>query len=126
MVQSAREFYKKLTLVLKSIGFKENKSDPCLLSKWHEDGVKLIGNYVDDCLILGTEDRIAKLIVDLKKNGYNLKDENSLKDYLSCHVIETKNLNQITILQLHLINNLLDKFGNEVLGKRICRTPVTP
>jgi hypothetical protein len=41
-------------------------------------------------------------------------------------VIETKNLNQITILRPHLINNLLDKFGNEVVGKRICRTPGTP
>ena len=55
-----------------------------------------------------------------------MKVENSLKDYLSCHVIETKNLNQITILQPHLINNLMDKFGDEVLGKRICRTPGTP
>jgi Reverse transcriptase (RNA-dependent DNA polymerase) len=33
LVQSAREFYKKLILVLKSIGFKGKKSDPCLLSK---------------------------------------------------------------------------------------------
>ena len=33
LVQSAREFYKKLISVLKSLGFKENKSDPCLLSK---------------------------------------------------------------------------------------------
>ena len=33
LVQSAREFYKILISVLKSIGFKENKSDPCLLSK---------------------------------------------------------------------------------------------
>jgi hypothetical protein len=41
-------------------------------------------------------------------------------------VIKTKNLSQITILQPHLINNLLDKFGNDVLGKRICRTPGTP
>ena len=126
LVQSAREFYKKLILVLKSIGFKENKSDPCLLSKWHKDGVMLIGIYVDDCLVIGTEDCIAKLIIDLKKNGFNLKVENSLKDYLSCRIIETKNLNQITILQPHLINNLLDKFGNEVLGKRICRTSGTP
>jgi Reverse transcriptase (RNA-dependent DNA polymerase) len=33
LVQSAREFFKKLIPVLKSIGFKENKSDPCLFSK---------------------------------------------------------------------------------------------
>jgi hypothetical protein len=75
---------------------------------------------------IGTEERIAKLIDDVKKNGFNLKVENCLKDYLSRRMIETKNLNQITILQPHLINNLLNKFGNEVLGKRICRAPGTP
>jgi hypothetical protein len=80
----------------------------------------LIGIYVDDCLVRGTEERMAKLIVYLKKNGFNLKVENSHKDYLSSQVIKTKNLNQITTLQPHLISNLLDKFGDEVLGKRIC------
>jgi hypothetical protein len=57
-----------------------------------------IGIYVDDCLVIGAEERIAKLIFDLKKHGFNLNVENSLKDYLSCRVIETKNLTQITIL----------------------------
>jgi Reverse transcriptase (RNA-dependent DNA polymerase) len=33
LVQSAREFYNKLLSTLKSMGFTENKSDPCLLSK---------------------------------------------------------------------------------------------
>jgi Reverse transcriptase (RNA-dependent DNA polymerase) len=33
LVQSAREFYKKLFAVLKLIGFTESKSDPYLLSK---------------------------------------------------------------------------------------------
>jgi hypothetical protein len=59
--------------------------------KWHEDGVMLIGIYVDDCLVIGTEERIAKLIVDLRKDGFNLKVENSLTDYLRCCLIKTKN-----------------------------------
>jgi hypothetical protein len=33
LVQSAREFYNKLLSTLKSMGFTENKSDPCLLSR---------------------------------------------------------------------------------------------
>jgi hypothetical protein len=37
-----------------------------------------IGIYVDDCLVIGAEERIAKLIFDLKKHGFNLKVENSL------------------------------------------------
>jgi hypothetical protein len=31
LVQSVRKFYTKLIEVFKSVGFSENKSDPCLL-----------------------------------------------------------------------------------------------
>jgi hypothetical protein len=39
---------------------------------------------LDDCLVMGNEGRTPKLIVDGNKNGFNLKHENSLKEYLSC------------------------------------------
>jgi hypothetical protein len=45
LVQSAREFYENLMSTLKLIVFKGNKSDPCLLSKWTQDGVIMIGIY---------------------------------------------------------------------------------
>jgi hypothetical protein len=83
LVQSAREFYKMLMSTLKFIGFKGNKSDPCLLSKWIQDGVIMIGIYVDDCLVIGKRNRIDELIVEFKTSGFNLKVENNLTDYLS-------------------------------------------
>jgi hypothetical protein len=58
LVQSAREFYKKLMATLKSFGFKGNKSDTCLLSKWTQDGIIMIGIYVDACLVIGKRDKI--------------------------------------------------------------------
>jgi hypothetical protein len=58
LVQSAREFCKKLFLVIKSIGFMENKSDPCLLSNWNGKEVILIGIYVDECLVIGEKECI--------------------------------------------------------------------
>jgi Reverse transcriptase (RNA-dependent DNA polymerase) len=90
LVQIARGFYKKLMSVLKLIGFKENKSDPCLLSKWSQNNILIIRIYVDDCLVIGKEPQINQLIVELKENGFNLKIENNLKDYLGCCVIEDK------------------------------------
>ena len=110
LVQSAREFYKKLIEVLKSVGFVENKSDPCLLSKWEDGEVILIGIYVDDCLVVGKENKISKLITDLRNGGFNLKVTQNLTDYLSCQVLENQSHNEILILQPHLINNLRDKF----------------
>jgi hypothetical protein len=126
LVQSAREFYNKLLSTLKSMGFTENKSDPCLLSRWINGKVIMIGIYVDDCLVVGKEEQIQEVIQGLKASGFNLKVESSLKDYLSCRVIEDLESKSILILQPHLINNLEAKFGQEVFSKRVYKTPGTP
>jgi hypothetical protein len=84
LAQSTREFYNKLMSNLKLIGFKGNKFDPCLLSKWTQDGLIMIGIYVDDCLVIGKRNRIDDLIVELKTRGFNLKVDNKLIDDLSC------------------------------------------
>jgi hypothetical protein len=63
LIHSAREFYKKLMDTLKFLGFKGNKSDSCLLPKWTQDGVIMIGIYVDDCLVIGKHNRMDELIV---------------------------------------------------------------
>jgi Reverse transcriptase (RNA-dependent DNA polymerase) len=126
LVQSAREFYNKLLSTLKSMGFIENKSDPCLLSKWTNEDIILIGIYVDDCLVVGKMEGIQRVIEDLKMNGFNLKVESSLKDYLSCCVIEDSIQKSILNLQQHLINNLEAKFGGEVCNKRVYKMTGTP
>jgi hypothetical protein len=78
----------------------------------------MIGIYVGDCLVVGKDMHIQELIVALKENGFNLKIECNLTDYLSCRVIEDVKLNRKLILQPHLINNLQAKFGKEVVNKR--------
>jgi hypothetical protein len=55
-----------------------------------------------------------------------LKVASSLKDYLSCRVIEDLESKSILILQLRLINNSEAKFGQEVCNKRVYKTPGTP
>jgi hypothetical protein len=86
----------------------------------------MIGIYVDDCLVVGKEDQIQEVIQGLKASGFNLKVESSLKDYLSCWVIEDLESKSILILQPHLIKNLEAKFGQEVCNKRAYKTPGTP
>jgi hypothetical protein len=50
--------------------FTENKSDPCLLSRWINGNVIMIGIYVDDCLVVGKEDQIEELVQGLKASGF--------------------------------------------------------
>jgi hypothetical protein len=78
---------------LKNVGFLENKSDPCLLSKWEDSEVILIGIYVDNYLVIGKENHISMLITDLKYGGFNLKVTQNLTDYLSCRVLENQSHN---------------------------------
>jgi Reverse transcriptase (RNA-dependent DNA polymerase) len=99
LVQSAREFYKKLIEVLKGADFVEIKSDPCLLSKWEDGEVIPIRIYVDDCLVIGKENQISMLITDLKNGGFNLKITQNLTDYLSGQVLENQAQNKILILK---------------------------
>jgi hypothetical protein len=86
----------------------------------------MIGIYVDDCLVIGKPNRIDELIFELKKSGFNLKNENNLTDYLSFQLIKYAELKEMLILQPHLINNLEAKFGDEVKCKRVYETSGTP
>ena len=127
LVQSAREFYKKLIDVLKVIGFVSSKSDPCLLTKWDSniENVILIGIYVDDCLVIGKNDSIDALIVELEKH-FSLKVERNVVDYLSCNIIGMNKENKFVIIQPHLITRLEEKFNEETTNKRNYGTPGTP
>jgi hypothetical protein len=111
---------------LKGAGCSKNKSDPCLLSKWEDGDVILIGIYVDDRLVIGKENRISILISDLRNAGFNLKITQNLTDYLICQILENQSHNEILILQPHLINSLREKFEDEVMEKGNYKTPGTP
>ena len=53
LVQAARAFYKKLSNVLKHIGFEGSLADPCLMAKKCKTGDLYIGLYVVDCYCCG-------------------------------------------------------------------------
>jgi uncharacterized protein (UPF0335 family) len=42
--------------------------------------IVLIGIYIDDCLVIGKDDKIQRVIKDLKTKGFNLKIQRVIKD----------------------------------------------
>jgi hypothetical protein len=88
------------------------------LSTWDQDGLILFGFHVDNCLVVGKDNQINKLIVEFNENGFNLKIERDFKEYLSRCVIHDANLKQFLILQPNLIKDLQSKFGEELKGKK--------
>jgi hypothetical protein len=82
----------------------------------------LIGVYVGNCLVIGKNSLINKLIDELKKH-FSLKMERNVKDYLSCNIIELKEENKFVIVQAHLITSPEEKFTKETMNKHNYGTP---
>ena len=75
LVQAARQYHKKAVEILKKIGFSGGFIDPCLFSRENENGIVLIGLYVDDNLMVGHSEAIQEVIAQLKNHGLVLKVE---------------------------------------------------
>ena len=106
LVQSAKQFFKKLITCLKSLGFQGGEVDPCLMYKKNEKGMLHVAIYVDDCLFCGTTEMIDETVKGIIKWGLQVKVEDNLTDYLSCRVIFDKTREMAWLGQPHLINNL--------------------
>jgi hypothetical protein len=126
LVQAARQWWKRLVMALKKIGFKGGDADPCLYTKRSQNGIVFIGLYVDDCLCIGNTKMIDETIRLLTKEGLTLKVEDTLKDYLSCEILFAKDGKKAWIGQPHLMKNLIQKFGKIASTMQVYNTPGTP
>ena len=80
LVQSARQFWKRIVRDLEDIGFKPSAADPCLLARKDKRGLVIIALYVDDCLCIGNKEAIESLINELQAKKLNLKID---RDFIS-------------------------------------------
>ncbi len=116
---------KKAVQILCKIGFEGGDGDPCLYVSKSEKGLVFIAIYKDDNLLVGNEEAIDEVIKLLQREGFSLKIEDSLEDYLSCNVLFSKSGKEAWLGQPHLIANLNRKIGNLIENLCICKTPGT-
>jgi hypothetical protein len=126
LVQSARQFYKKLVKVLMILGFNGGYTNPCLMTRQNKLGVVFIALYVDDCLCIGNDAAIKDLVKGMETQGFTLKIDEELTDYLSCQLVFLDDKLRLWIRQPHLIKNLDKKFSSEVNRLQCYWTPGTP
>jgi hypothetical protein len=127
LVQSARQFYKKLVYILrKKLNFKGGYADPCLLTRRCETGIMYIALYVDDCFCCGHQEAIQDTVKQIQEAGFNVTIENEMTDYLSCEILFSRDRKKCWIGQPHLIRKLEKKFGEMVTTLQKFRTPGIP
>jgi len=127
LVQSARQYYIKISKALRKLGFKGGYADPCLMMKKNEKGICYIAIWVDDSLLVGDEELIDDVIKGLEDQGFKLKKEDNLNDYLSCQIKLDTEKGIGWIHQPNLIKKLELHFG-EIVGdlRTKYKTPGTP
>jgi len=57
LVQAARQWFKRLSDALITLGYNPCESDPCLMYRIDEEGLSIIPMYVDDNLIVGSRNQ---------------------------------------------------------------------
>eukprot|EP01082_Thalassiosira_pseudonana_P004207 g3736.t1 g3736 contig13:32484-34808(-) len=125
LVQAAARYYAYMAKTLRSMGFKGGDVDPCLFVKWINGRVCFVGLYVDDNLIIGHPELVDDTIKQLRQKGLILKISD-LDDYLSCHIVLSKDKRRAWLGQPHLIASIVNKFGSQIRGLRQYKTPGTP
>jgi hypothetical protein len=73
---------------LKLCGIKVCSVYPYFWIKYYDLSVASIIIYVDDCLVIGTDEGIDNLINNLRDYNFGLKVSHNLTDYLICMIHE--------------------------------------
>jgi Reverse transcriptase (RNA-dependent DNA polymerase) len=126
LVQSARQFFKKYTKILISIGFTQSYAEPCLFVKKTGNDIVLMVVHVDDCYIVGNKGALDKTVELIKSSGLNVTVQYNTSDYLSCEILFNKAKTKAWFGQPHLVKKLISVFGKLVQGLPKYRTPGTP
>jgi Reverse transcriptase (RNA-dependent DNA polymerase) len=125
LVQSARQFYKKFTQILKEIGFEQSNAEPCLFHA-NKGGRLLLILSVDDFYVVGSEEGLKYTRQSLENKGLKLKVEENVTDYLSCQLLFNKPKTIAWLGQPHLFKKMEKSYGHLITGNKNFKTPGTP
>ena len=118
--QAPKQWHKRFDDVMIANGFKINECDKCVYGKHTPSGYVIICLYVDDMLIMGSNN---KMINDTKKiltTRFEMKDLGLADVILGIKISRTSD--GIILSQSHYVEKLLDKFNNG--DTNVAKSPV--
>lgn len=106
---SPRLFNRELSGFLRTLGFKQCISDPCLFVRRRDDKLIIIALVVDD-LIIAHDGDIEPLIAELEQK-YSMTNLGELKHVLGMEVIRDRDKRLVYLSQHDYIDKMLRRFG---------------
>ncbi|GJV61680.1 retrotransposon protein, putative, ty1-copia subclass [Tanacetum coccineum] len=105
--------------MLKS-GFKINECDKCVYVKDTSSGYVILCLYVDDMIIIGSNDKMIKSTKDMLKLKFDMKDMGLADVILGIKIIRTHN--RLVLSQAHYVDKILNTHNARDSG--LTRTPI--
>ena len=118
--QAPKQWHEKFDKVMMSNGFTINECDKCVYVKDTNNGYVIVCLYVDDMLILGSNNYIITTTKKMLSSTFNMKDLGVADVILAIKISRT--FGGLILSQSHYIEKLLDKFDKD--ESNIARTLV--
>ena len=118
--QAPKQWHEKFDNVMLSHGFKINECDKCVYVKDDEHGYVIVCLYVDDMLIVGSDDKMITSTKNMLNSRFDMKDMGLADVILGIKIKRTSD--GLVLSQSHYVDNILGKFDKDNSG--IARTPV--
>ena len=118
--QAPKQWHEKFDNAILSNGFRINECDKCVYVKDTDKGYVILCLYVDDLLIVGSNDEMIKATKRLLNSKFDMKDIGLADVILGVKI--TKTSGGIVLSQAHNVNKILEKFGKA--DTSMFRTPV--
>lgn len=103
-----------------SNGFKINECEKCVYVKNTANGYVIVCLYVDDMIIISSNNDVIKATKKLLKNKFDMKDLGVADVILGIKIIKTSN--GYALSQTYYIEKILDKFSKS--DSDIAKTPI--
>ena len=124
--QSGREWYEHLTAFLKTMGYNQLKSDPCVFyNRLPSEELLIICIYVDDLLLVGH----SKMLDNFKcafKAKFKCKDPGPIKEFLNFEVHRNRHDKSILLTQHEYTKQLFITYEKWLQKLRPSNLPGTP
>ncbi|GKB61149.1 retrotransposon protein, putative, ty1-copia subclass [Tanacetum coccineum] len=118
--QAPQTVASKLDHTMLESGFKINECDKCVYVKDTSAGYVILCLYVDDMLIVGSNDKIIRSTKDMLKSKFDMKDMGLADVILGIKIIRTQN--GLVLSQAHYVDKILNTHNAGDSGQ--ARTPI--
>jgi len=120
--QGSRQWYLKLSEVMKDLGFKKVRSEPCVYIFLRGDDRVIVPSYVDDLHIASKSKEAIQRVKDDLAKRFKLRDLGPSKWFLGIHITRDRAKRTLSLSQRQYCVDMLTEFG--MLDARPVPTPM--